>query len=106
VLTGNGDGTFGQRLDFTVTSAAGSPYFGDVDGDGRLDLLTADAFTGCISILRGAAAGGFEPGFEIGSGPDPTSIATLDFDGDGKLDIAAPTRAGNVIVLHRNLGKP
>jgi hypothetical protein len=104
VLVGNGDGTFGQRVDFPVTAGAQAPLLTDLDGDNRPDLVTADQSTGCLSVQTGAAAGGFAPPVSFGSGPDPTAIAVSDFDGDGKVDLAAPTRAGNAVTLHRNLG--
>ncbi len=72
---------------------------GDVSGDGKIDLATADDFG--ISILRGDGAGGFAPPDNIslpgqfpagytGTYPvdqSPLSVATGDFNGDGSLDL-------------------
>ena len=51
VFPGNGDGTFGDPLTFTVGS---SPHFivaADFDGDGQIDLAVANSGSDTISIL-------------------------------------------------------
>jgi hypothetical protein len=102
VLTGAGDGTFGQRLDFTVGPGAGALTLADLDGDGRLDLVTPDAAMGCISLLPGVATGGFGARRDLGTGIDPSAVAVLDLDRVGKLDLAVAHRGSNGLVLLRN----
>jgi hypothetical protein len=60
----------------------------DVDGDGRLDLLTADRDDSGLSVLIGHEEGGFSPAprspFELGFRPH--LLETADVDADGRPD--------------------
>lgn len=73
----------------------------DIDGDGRVDLATADKGSSTISLLFGDGTGGFtgQASFDVGSF-DPTQIASGDFDNDGRIDFAtANNLGGNISVL-------
>ena len=100
VLLGNGLGGFGAKTDFATGTGPRSVVVGDVSGDSKLDLITANA--GDVSILRGDGAGNFAlpnsivlpaqfPSGYPGVTPlaqSPHSVATGDFNGDGLLDLA------------------
>lgn len=68
---------------------------GDVDGDGRRDLIVASSRDG-IRVHRGTDAG-----FDAGpaGGPDATGISAGDFDGDGDLDVAGIRNTGTLFLL-------
>lgn len=65
---------------------------GDLDGDGRADLVVAVA--DAIALLRQRAGGGFEPAQRLAAGLQPRGLALGDIDGDGRLDIVV-ANAGN-----------
>ena len=61
---------------------------GDFNGDGKLDLVTANAGADDVSVLLGNGNGTFQAPTNIGIGSNPQSVAVGDFNGDGKLDLA------------------
>ena len=60
---------------------------GDLDGDGRPDLVTANT-SGSVSVLRNRGDGTFRAKVDYAAGGAPSSIALADFDRDGFLDVA------------------
>ena len=77
---------------------------GDVNGDGKLDLVTANNSDNDASVLLGDGKGGFTPApgspFPVGPGPYPLALA--DVNGDARLDIVAPNlgrKDGQITVL-------
>lgn len=74
---------------------------GDFNGDGKLDIAVAGGEGSCrgcasaISILTGKGDGTFQLKF-VTWGPfiNPASIATADFNGDGKLDLVMVDNIG------------
>ena len=61
VLAGQGNGRFGDAVDVVTDFGPAGLWLGDVHGDGALDLVATDVFTGRLAILRGDGAGGFAP---------------------------------------------
>jgi Ca2+-binding RTX toxin-like protein len=59
----------------------------DVNGDGKLDLLTADYSSGTVSVQLGDGAGGFSGSTTVTGQSSPRSIIVADVNGDGKLDL-------------------
>jgi hypothetical protein len=76
----------------------------DLNGDGLLDLATADLFAAAVSVLWGEADGGFASHEDFPVGPGPQSLVAADFNADGIPDIATAnytsgSNAGSVSVL-------
>ena len=92
---GKGDGSFGAPLQ-TLASQYGSdgPLLarsGDLNGDGRLDVIFMAGYTSAIWPFLSDGKGGFVPA-PASQGSFNYSIPTIaDVNGDGKLDVLWPT---------------
>jgi hypothetical protein len=97
VLLGNGDGTFQPSVEYQLTDLnnAISVAAGDVNGDGRLDLVVVDycASSTCsgdgslLSILAGNGDGTFQAPKNVPTNNYPSAVALADVNRDGKMDM-------------------
>ncbi|MSR53795.1 MAG: hypothetical protein EXS09_10965, partial [Gemmataceae bacterium] len=87
VLLGNGAGSFAAKTDFATGSGPLSVTLGDVNGDGKLDLVTANRSADTASVLLGNGAGSFGSKTDFATGSGPFSVTLGDVNGDGKLDL-------------------
>ncbi len=113
VLTGLGTGKFSTKPVYYSTGSTAQSYdvfLEDLNGDGKPDMVISNA-DGTISILLNKGKGTFGTANLITSvatlSPDLNALAIADFNGDGKLDIAAASYypgnySGNVYILLGN----
>jgi hypothetical protein len=93
VLLGSGGGFFEDRKDYGMETTPISVAIGDMNGDGKLDLVTADPgysypfLNSSVSVLLGIGDGRFPTREDYGTGDSPWSVAIGDLNGDGKLDL-------------------
>ena len=102
LLLGNGDGTFRSPVNFSVPGTSPvAVVTGDFNGDGKADFMVLNSencFVGprhgtslnSISVFLGNGDGTFQTPTVISTDSSGvTQILTGDFNGDGKLDLAA-----------------
>jgi len=95
-------GTFGPATTYSL-GAGSRPTgiaLGDVNGDGRLDIVTGNQATNAVGVLLGSAAtpGTFAAAVTYASGGNaPNIVALADLNGDGRLDIATANTGGNTV---------
>jgi hypothetical protein len=97
-------GTAGYGAATAVATAAG-PFrlaAADLNGDGNLDLVTANTGSNDISVLLGDGTGAFPTHTEFATGNGPSAVAAADLNGDGNLDLATANGDGTVSVLLGN----
>jgi flagellin-like hook-associated protein FlgL len=90
-----GTGSVGAASSFTTGVG---PYFvnvGDLNGDGALDMVTADYTNAKASVMLGNGDGSFRARTSFTVGLDPQSVALGDLNGDGVLDIVIADRTSS-----------
>lgn len=98
---------FGERVNLP-NAPAGTLAVGDVDGDGKADIVIPSANTPVIWIYPNVNAG--EPLSQRSfarrvSVPGHSAGVTLaDMDGDGRLDLVSVDESANTLSVHRNVG--
>jgi pimeloyl-ACP methyl ester carboxylesterase len=102
VLENAGNGTF---VTYGRFSTGGYPYSvvaGDLDGDGDIDLATAD-WGSSVSILPNRGDGTFDPAWTY-PGPQSNDIAAADFDEDGDVDLTVTNYHEDTVAIYLNYG--
>ncbi len=100
VLLGAGDGTYAPVSTTPVGSNPIAIAAADFDGDGAVDLVTADAGVivsiggpiiveepPSVSVLMGAGDGSFSAGVTLDGGIGPGDVETADLNGDDAPDL-------------------
>jgi hypothetical protein len=83
---------------------------GDLDNDGKVDLVSVNPGDSSISVLRNLSTQGildFEPvPFSLSSPPTPHQVVITDFDGDGKPDIIMTSNIGRIVSVFHHASDP
>jgi hypothetical protein len=104
-----GSGTCSDMIStFLVSTTLSWAYFvvpGDIDADGRLDLVVASRNDGHVRWLRN---GGGNPVvwtvFVVGTAGEPTCAVAKDIDGDARLDVVSGGNGDNAVWWYRSGG--
>jgi hypothetical protein len=81
--------SFAQARNYETGAEPVSVAIGDLNGDGKLDLATAnDNADGTVSVLVNRGDGSFRAKRDFRTGGGPFSVAIGDLNGDGKPDLA------------------
>ncbi len=105
---------FAGRTDFATGTHPSGIAIGDIDGDGKPDIIIANTGANTISVYRNLSAA---PGGSISAATFAAPVidtvpflcfylALADIDGDGKLDIATAAQTDNRLVAIQNTSVP
>ena len=95
VRQGLGSGRFGPSRTYAVGPDPIAIAVGDVNGDGRPDIIIADQASGAVSVLLNQGNGLIRRRTDLHRRSDALVLAIGDINGDGKLDIVTANHDGN-----------
>jgi hypothetical protein len=77
---------------------------GDLNGDGKRDVITANYSGNSVSVLLGNGDGTFQAKSDYGMGPGTRAVAVGDVNGDAKADTVSANYDANTISVLLNAG--
>ena len=99
-----GGGAFASAVDYATAPGPLGMTFGDLNGDGRADLVSANAVAANISVRLANGDGTFAAATDYPVQNGPRSVAAADFNGDGFLDLAVANSQSHTISALINNG--
>ena len=111
VLAGTGGGAFAAAASYPIYYDVANDLYkpwawglalGDIDGDGWLDIVTANTQNDTVTVLKNGG-GTFGSFATFGTGALPGAVAIADMDGDGHPDVVTSNRENGDVSVLRNL---
>ncbi|MEO8085347.1 MAG: FG-GAP-like repeat-containing protein, partial [Bacteroidota bacterium] len=100
--------SFASKVDFATATNPHSVVIGDLDGDGKPEVVSSNYGSNSISVFRNTATSGtiangsLATKVDFTTGGAPNSVALSDIDSDGKLDLISSNFLSNMLSILRN----
>ncbi len=101
--------SFGNKIDFTTLSSPFGLAIGDLNGNGKLDVVVVNNHVTAqkISVFENVSNPGnlfFAPKLDYVIGNGGQNVVIADFDADGKPDVAVTNKLSNNFSVLKNTG--
>ena len=106
-ISSAGSVSFAPKQDFVNGAGSFGITAGDIDGDGKPDIVVNSNFDSKISVFRNTSVAGtisFAPKVDLTSGSNSYAIVIRDVDGDGKADVSFINNISGGLSVYRNTG--
>ena len=103
--------SFASQVTFATGTGPAAVVLGDVNGDGRPDLIVANSGSNTVSVLlnttpAGAGVPSFATQVTFVTGTSPVSMVLGDVNGDGKPDLIVANEGSNTVSVLLNTTTP
>jgi hypothetical protein len=104
-----GNLSFAPKVDFSTGRNPWLLAVGDINGDGKSDIVNTNYDTSTVSVLKNQSSVGnisFAARQDYFVGNNPTGVAVRDFNEDGQPDLAVVVSSLNVVSIFKNVSLP
>jgi hypothetical protein len=104
-----GNLSFAPKVDFSTGRNPWLLAVGDLNGDGKSDIVNTNYDTSTVSVLKNQSSVGnisFAARQDYFVGNNPTGVSVRDFNEDGQPDLAVVVSSLNVVSIFKNVSLP
>src|SRR5262245_47952045 len=89
--------SFNPAVNYPIGINPSAEAVGDFNGDGFMDVATANSGSNNVSMLLGNGDGTFQAARHFDGGVGPAAVAVGELNGDGRLDVVTANADSNTL---------